>query len=42
MTFNELDYNRYKVIYSVDNIPRNIEYAAFTEDDNPQQRRGGR
>lgn len=33
MTFNELDYNRYKVIYSVDNIPRNIEYAAFTEDD---------
>ena len=33
MAFNELDYNRYKVIYSVDNIPRNIEYATFTEDD---------
>lgn len=33
MAFNELDYNRYKVIYSVDNIPRNIGYAAFTEDD---------
>lgn len=33
MVFDEMDYNRYKVIYSVDNIPRNIEYAAFTEDD---------
>ena len=33
MAFDELDYNRYKVIYSVDNIPRNIEYAAFTKED---------